>query len=146
MMYTQDYYTVWSGAIRRGMLNSPEDFRRMRHALNSFPYGYSDGTVAIVEHAGWHFTYLGAEDFARTKIQSFAHEETNRPEILNQLDIADSIRLGTGIIRTDHDYRFTAVAVDNYLPQSVYANPDRYRDFLIDTDAHSARHYLPAVL
>ena len=147
MLYTQDYYSVWSGAIRRGLLNSAEDFRRMRHVLNQCPYNFSDDNVQIVEHAGWHFTYLGAEDFAKSKIQSFAHDETNRPEILDQLDIADSIKRGVGIIRTNEDYRFTPVAVDNYLPKTIVDNVDQYKEQLIlDMAATSARQYLPAML
>lgn len=147
MMYTQDYYSVWSGAIRRSLLNSPEDFRRMRHVLNQCPYNFSDNNVQIVEHAGWHFTYLGAEEFARSKIQSFAHDETNQPEILNQLDIEDSIRRGVGIIRTNEDYRFTPVAVDDYLPSTLINNFDLYKDKIIHKDnLPSARQYLPAVL
>ena len=147
MMYTQDYYSVWSGAIRRGLLNSPEDFRRMRHVLNQCQYNFSDDNVEIIEHAGWHFTYLGSEQFARDKIQSFAHDETNRPEIINQLDINDSINRGVGIIRTNQDYRFTPVAVDDYLPRTLTKNLDQYKDKIISkTDLPSARQYLPAML
>ena len=147
MMYTQDYYSVWSGAIRRSLLNSAEDFRRMRHVLNQCPYNFSDDNVQIIEHAGWHFTYLGAEDFAKSKIQSFAHDETNRPEILDQLDIEDSIRRGVGIIRTNEDYRFTPVAVDDYLPKTIVDNINQYKEQLIlDMAATSARQYLPAML
>ena len=147
MMHTQDYYTVWSGAIRRSLLNSPEDFRRMRHILNQCPYNFSDDNVQIIEHAGWHFTYLGSEDFAKDKIQSFAHDETNRPEVLDQLDIEDSIQRGVGIIRTNKDYRFTPVACDDYLPKTLIQNLDLYKDKIIDKDnLPSARQYLPAVL
>lgn len=147
MMYTQDYYTVWSGAIRRSLLNSPEDFRRMRHVLNQCPLNFSDDNVQIIEHAGWHFTYLGAEDFARDKIKSFAHDETNKPEILEQLDIEDSIQRGVGIIRTNEDYRFTPVAVDDYLPKTLNMNFEEYRDKIIEQDnLPSARQYLPAML
>ena len=147
MMYTQDYYSVWSGAIRRSLLNSAEDFRRMRHVLNQCPYNFSDDNVQIIEHAGWHFTYLGAEEFAKAKIQSFAHDETNQPEILNQLDIEDSIRRGVGIIRTNEDYRFTPVAVDDYLPKTVCNNINEYKDQLIlNIAATTARQYLPAML
>jgi hypothetical protein len=143
MMYTQDYYTVWSGAIRKGLLNSPEDFRRMRHTLNLCPYNFKDDNVQIVEHAGWHFTYLGKEEFARSKIQSFAHNETNRPEILDQLNIEDSIQRGVGIIRTNEDYRFTPVAVDDYLPNTITENIETYTDQLIlGNNMLSARHYL----
>jgi hypothetical protein len=119
----------------------------MRHVLNQCPYNFSDDNVQIVEHAGWHFTYLGSEDFARDKIQSFAHNETNRPEILNQLDIEDSINRGVGIIRTNQDYRFTPVAVDDYLPYTLVNNIEQYQDKIIDKiDLPSARQYLPAVL
>jgi len=147
MMHTQDYYTVWSGAIRLGLLNSPEDFRRMRHVLNQCPLNFWDDNVQIIEHAGWHFTYLGSEDFARDKIRSFAHDETNRPEILDQLDIADSIQRGVGIIRTNQDYRFTPVAIDDYMPKTLINNFDLYKDKIIHKDnLPSARQYLPAVL
>lgn len=139
MMVTQDLYSVWSGAVRRRALHSPEDFRKMRHAINEFGYGFDDGQVAVIEHAGWHFTYLGAEEFARTKIQSFAHEESNRPEILDQINIEDSIRKGTGIIRTNQDYRFSPVAMDDYFPANA-TNPD----YIIKTDLPSARTYLPS--
>ena len=147
MMCTQDYYSVWSGAIRLNMLNSPEDFRRMRHMLNQCFYNFSDDNVQIIEHAGWHFTYLGNEDFARSKIQSFAHDETNRPEILDQLNIADSISRGVGIIRTNEDYRFTPVALDDYFPKTVVNNIEEYKDkIIIDIATTSARQYLPAML
>ena len=147
MMYTQDYYTVWSGAIRLGLLNSPEDFRRMRHVLNQCPFNFSDDNVQIIEHAGWHFTYLGNEDFAKSKIQSFAHDETNRPDIIDQLDIEDSIRRGVGIIRTNEDYRFTPVAVDDYFPKTIINNLEEYKDKIINhINVTGARHYLPVML
>ncbi len=147
MMYTQDYYTVWSGAIRLGLLNSPEDFRRMRHVLNQCPFNFSDDNIQIIEHAGWHFTYLGNEDFAKSKIQSFAHDETNRPDIIDQLDIEDSIRRGVGIIRTNEDYRFTPVAVDDYFPKTIINNLEEYKDKIINhINVTGARHYLPVML
>lgn len=147
MMYTQDYYTVWSGAIRLGLLNSPEDFRRMRHVLNQCPLNFWDDNVQIIEHAGWHFTYLGNEDFAKSKIQSFAHDETNRPDIIDQLDIEDSIRRGVGIIRTNEDYRFTPVAVDDYFPKTIINNLEEYKDKIINhINVTGARHYLPVML
>lgn len=146
MMVTQDLYSVWSGAVRYHALGSPEDFRQMRHTLNQCPYNFDDGSVAVIEHAGWHFTYLGNENFARTKIQSFSHVETNKPEILNQINIDDSINKGTGIIRTNNDYRFAVVAIDDYLPKTITTNLDEFEHFLINKEAASARHYLPVML
>ncbi|CAB4133199.1 Glycosyl transferase, family 17 [uncultured Caudovirales phage] len=144
MMCTQDYYSVWSGAIRKSALGSPEDFRRMRHVLNQCQYNYKDNNVQIIEHAGWHFTYLGNEEFAKSKIQSFAHDETNKPEILDQLNIEDSIARGVGIIRTNEDYRFTPVAVDDYFPNTIINNMDEFKERLISNNiTYSAKDLLP---
>ena len=110
----------------------------MRHVLGGLEFGYSDPTIEIVEHAGWHFTYLGNEDFARAKIQSFAHAETNKPEIINQLNIEASIAKGTGIIQTDANYQFAPVAVDEYLPKYVQTSTN-----VILGDYPSAKEFLP---
>ena len=142
MLVTQDVYQVWPAAIRYAALDTPENFRRERHALNSFPANFRSPELALIEHAGWHFTYFGNEDFARNKLASFAHAESNRPEILNQLDIEDSINNGVGIIRTNTDYRFAAVEVDNYFPTTIVENIDQYRDRIIESDV-SVWNYLP---
>lgn len=143
MLTTQDLYSVWSGAIRKNLLESPEDFRRQRHSLNNLGWNYNDGSVAIVEHAGWHFTYLGDDDFARNKIQSFAHADDNRPEILNQINVEESIRLGRGIKLDNADYRFKPVLLDDYLPATVINNQDTYHNRVLATGAQSARDFLP---
>jgi hypothetical protein len=109
----------------------------MRHVLGGLEFGYSDPTIEIVEHAGWHFTYLGNEEFAKSKIQSFAHSETNKPEIIDQLNIDASIAKGTGIIQTDVAYKFAPVAVDDYLPKSVQTSTN-----VIPGNFASARTYL----
>lgn len=124
LVTTGSRFCVWNGASRYDMLGSPETFRQSRHMLNGFPLGYKDDTLAIIEHAGWHWTYFGNEDFAKTKIQGFAHSETNKPEILDQLDITASIADGRGIIRTDAEYRFAPVTVDNYFPDIVKSHKE----------------------
>jgi hypothetical protein len=142
MLTTQDLYSVWSGAVTKQALDSPEEFRRQRHGLNNLGWQYNDGTVAIIEHAGWHFTYLGGDDFAKNKIQSFAHSDDNRPEILAQINVEESIRQGRGIKLDNGDYLFKPVKVDDYLPATVVNNLDTYADRLLPADV-SAREYLP---
>jgi beta-1,4-mannosyl-glycoprotein beta-1,4-N-acetylglucosaminyltransferase len=95
-----------------------------------------------VKNGGWHFTYLGGDDFAKNKIQSFAHSDDNRPEILAQINVEESIRQGRGIKLDNADYQFKPVKVDDYLPATVVNNPDTYADRLLPADV-SAREYLP---
>jgi hypothetical protein len=142
MLVTQDCYSVWNGALKKDLLTSPEDFRRQRHALNVLELNYKDDTVSIIEHAGWHFTYLGGDDFARNKIQSFSHSDDNRPEVLNQINVEESIRQGRGILLDNSDYLFKPVNVDNYLPATIVNNTDTYLDKLLPGEV-SAMDYLP---
>ena len=142
MLVTQDCYSVWSGAIKKSLLSSPEDFRRQRHTLNSLALNYNDGTVAIIEHAGWHFTYLGGDDFARNKIQSFSHSDDNKPEILAKINIDESIKQSRGIMLDNADYLFKPVKVDEYLPATILNNLDTYADKLLPSEK-SAVEYLP---
>jgi|LakMenEpi03Aug12_release.lakeMendotaPanAssembly.Ray.scaffolds.fasta_scaffold42613_7 hypothetical protein len=142
MLVTQDCYSVWNGAIKKGLLESPEDFRRQRHTLNTLGWQYSDSTVSIIEHAGWHFTYLGGDDFARNKIRSFAHADDNRPEVLNQIDVEESIRQGRGIKLDNGDYLFKPVKIDDYLPITIVNNQDTYAGKVLPAEV-SAREYLP---
>jgi hypothetical protein len=99
--------------------------------------------VAVIEHAGWHFTYLGNDEFARNKIQSFAHADDNRPEVLNQINVEESIRQGRGIKLDNADYQFKPVLLDDYLPTTVINNQDTYCDRILSTGSQSARDFLP---
>ncbi len=143
MLVTQDCYSVWNGAIKKGLLDSPEEFRRQRHTLNTLGWKYIDDAVTIIEHAGWHFTYLGDNDFARNKIQSFAHADDNRPEVLNQINVEESIRQGKGIKLDNSDYLFKPVLLDDYLPATVLNNQDTYVDKILSNGTQSAREFLP---
>ena len=138
MLVNQDFYVVWPGACRKRHLQDAEDFRRTRHYLTSFPYNHNESGIQIIEHAGWHFTYFGNEEFARQKIQSFAHDETNDPWILDQLNVEESIRKGAGIIQKDERYKFTPVALDDYFTERM-----RSSSSVIAGNYPSARTFLP---
>jgi len=62
------------------------------------------------------------------------------------LDIEDSIRRGVGIIRTNEDYRFTPVTLDDYFPKTVIKNIEEFKDKIITEATTSARQYLPTML
>ena len=143
MLSTQDPYSVWSGALKKKFLSSPEDFRRQRHTLNGLGWNYNDGAIRVIEHAGWHFTYLGNSDFARNKIQSFSHNEDNKAEVLDQIDIDESIRRGRGIKLNDSDYLFTPVLLDDYFPETVTKNIDQYQHMILNNATMSAKDILP---
>jgi hypothetical protein len=94
---TDSIYTTWAMACRKQILTEAEDLRRNRFALNGFALNHNVNGIRMMEHAGWQFSYLGDTEFAKSKIQSFAHVETNRPEVIDSLDIEQSVANGDGL-------------------------------------------------
>jgi hypothetical protein len=130
-------YCVWSTASRVRYLASPEDLRRSRTTLQQMPLGYKDAGVEIVEHAGWHFTYLGDTEFIRNKIRSFAHNELNTDAVLDAIDVDRSIAQGRGFNPAD-PRQFVPVALDDYFPAAL----QQYSQYTISA-TESAKRYLP---
>ena len=142
MLTTLGKYMVWGMATRAKFMIPADQFRAQRFQLANFPYEYNQDGVRLMEHAGWQFTYLGDTDFARNKIKSFAHTETNTPEIIDRLDIERSIANGDGIYHHP-SYTFTPVALDAYFPKTLRENQELYASHIIPNADKSAVDLLP---
>jgi Glycosyltransferase family 17 len=142
MLTTSDCYTVWAVATRKKFMIPADELRRQRFDLANFPYGCQVEDLRLVEHAGWQFTYLGDTEFAINKIRSFAHTETNIPEVIDNLNVDLSLANGDGIYHHP-DYRFSPVLLDDYFPKTLVANQERYQNYLISNAVRSARDFLP---
>jgi len=138
---TDSVYTTWAMACRKKLLHSAEDLRRNRFSLNSFELHYNQNGVRMMEHAGWQFSYLGNTEFARSKIQSFAHTETNCPKILDGLDIEHSVSTGVGIAPNPTE-RFVPVKIDSYMPRSIQNNINKYSKYIVADARTSVRDYI----
>jgi hypothetical protein len=84
-----------------------------------------------INHAGWHFTYFGKTDFAKNKIQSFAHAETNIPQIVDRLDVDKMIEHKVGIGWEESDERFAYIHVNEYFPKTITNNLEKYKDMIV---------------
>jgi hypothetical protein len=129
-------------ACRKKFLEQPDAFRNTRFHLTSLPYNYEDDTIRMYEHAGWHFTYLGDDEFVKNKIRSFAHTELNNDQVLDNIDVSAMIKRGVGFNPRD-PRPFVQIATDEYLPKTITQNLDHYQQFLLSGAAESARQYLP---
>jgi beta-1,4-mannosyl-glycoprotein beta-1,4-N-acetylglucosaminyltransferase len=75
--------TLWGGTVFTTVSNVIEkgcDF--LRYKAYEFPF---------IENAGWHFSYIGNTEKIRTKLQSFAHQEFNKDDIISDENILKSI-------------------------------------------------------
>jgi hypothetical protein len=136
-------YHVWAVACKRKFLEDPSAFRSMRFTLTQMAYNFEDDDIRIYEHSGWHFTYFGNTDWVKNKLQNFAHAELNKDHVLDQIDVDAMIERGSGFNPLDRR-TFVKIAVDDYLPKTIVANQDKYKEFLLAGEATNARDYLPS--
>jgi hypothetical protein len=138
LVNNSESYCVWIVACKKKYLEAPDAFRGTRFALTQLPMNYEDDTIRMYEHAGWHFTYLGDDEFIRNKIKSFAHTELNNNDVLSKINVEDMIKRGVGFNPLDAR-PFVQVAVDDYFPKTVVDNIDKYKDRILSGPAKSAR-------
>lgn len=131
-------YFIWATGCRRKLLVSPEDLRSLRKQSMDFGYNKRTEQFEVIEHSGWHFTYLGSKDFIKNKIANFSHMELNKSQILDQVDVEQSILLGRGW-NPSEPKRFVPVALDDYFP----ANLTAYKDLILPGQFPTVYNYLP---
>lgn len=76
---------------------------------------------APVVKSGWHFTNIGGYDFVKRKIQSYAHQEFNNPQTLDQIEQR---------IKNNQDYLgrpFTLAIDESEWPQYLRENKEKYK-------------------
>lgn len=86
--------------------------------------------VVYLDHAGWHFSYLGDDRNAVHKLQNFAHTEQNIPEIVDVFSIERMIEEKVGPNPYDEE-RFEHILLDDYFPKCVVENQEKYKDLII---------------
>jgi len=139
---TLSQYMVWGMATRKKLMVPADEFRFQRFQLANLPYGYSNNGVRVMEHAGWQFSYLGDTEFAKTKIRSFAHQETNRPDVLDQIDVETSVEKGYGLGPNNTEV-FVNIKLDEYMPKTVVNDVNKYSKYISPNQTHTVRDFLP---
>ena len=122
---------------RAHVFTDPEKERDYTHAwLPPAP------DVVHLDHAGWHFSYLGNDSNAVHKLQNFAHTEQNTPEIVNSFSIDRMIQNKCGPNPTDVE-KFEYVILDDYFPKCIVDNQEKYKDLIISNASVSIFNFYP---
>lgn len=122
---------------RAHVFTDPEKERDYTHAwLPPAP------DVVHLDHAGWHFSYLGNDSNAVHKLQNFAHTEQNTPEIVNSFSIDRMIQNKCGPNPTDVE-KFEYVILDDYFPKCIVDNQEKYKDLIIPNASVSIFNFYP---
>jgi beta-1,4-mannosyl-glycoprotein beta-1,4-N-acetylglucosaminyltransferase len=85
------------------------------------------------ENAGWHFSYFGGTDMIVNKLDSFSHQEYNKPEYKNKETIKERVEKGLDILS---DYQYTKINPEDNtnLPKNwrMLYNPSNNSSFITD--------------
>ena len=115
----------------------------MRHSFHYAPFQYASDGYEVIEHAGWHFGYFGDRAHLVDKAKNFSHQEVNRPEFIDQIDVDASIQAGTSWARANTNEHYDIVMLDHYFPKTVVDNQARYKNYILDNPTVNALDFLP---
>jgi hypothetical protein len=140
-----DRYNIWGMAARRSAFDDilPNTLRDMRFNFFNAPYQYQNDGCEVIEHGGWHFTYMGDNETLKNKAQSFSHQEVNNPEFLAQIDVDASIAARTEWNRSS-DAVYEIAEVDSYLPNAIAQNQHKYQQYILANPVVKTLDLLPA--
>lgn len=126
-------FDVWSMAARASWIRQfgVQALRNQRSSLYDLPLAFEylgkTGTidssqVQTLKHGGWHFSYLGDNEWLADKARNTVHQEENTPELHNNLDFEKSIAERKSWNRHD-EFRYEVVDMTDYFPKSCLDYP-----------------------
>ena len=110
-------------------LKSPQWLRDLK--FKKYPFWRIDKTrnLQIIKNAGWHFSYLQSPDDIVKKIMSFSHGEWNKPELANQENIKEKIKMQKNIFNLKYSYK--KIDIDHTYPKYITENKEKLKQWII---------------
>ena len=142
MMVAPTSFFINGIAARAGLQYSPQTIRNMAHQFTRMPYDYVDHDLCTIPHGGWHFTYLGDTEHAANKLRNFAHQESNH--WAEKIDV-DEIITRKGGIDPSSSERFEYISIDDYFPENILKNLDRWNKYIIPNATAQIEDFLPGL-
>ena len=124
-MLVKENYKYTNIIVTKGSaFTDPQQEREYTFFWNKKP----DNSV-ILEHGGWHFTWLGNDDDIKIKIKNYAHVEHNNDQILSYIDVNKHLQEGKSFFNNNEE--FEIVELDEYFPQFILENKDKFSSYII---------------
>lgn len=114
-------------ATRFSNLGGIEEQRKLRIEKPQQP------KCAVVWHAGWHFTFIGDNDFVKAKIENFDYTWLSKFKDTD-LNIDEDVKAGQYMGTKEQNGHFARVMINEYMPVTLQTNPYYWEKFLVTTD------------
>jgi beta-1,4-mannosyl-glycoprotein beta-1,4-N-acetylglucosaminyltransferase len=88
--------------------------------------------IQKISDGGWHFTWMAGVDKIIKKLESFAHQEFNKPEFKNPEKIKELINSGKDVLFPENQYEIQSLT--EQFPIYLVRNPEKFKDYLLRVD------------
>lgn len=88
--------------------------------------------IQKISDGGWHFTWMAGVDKIIKKLESFAHQEFNKPEFKNPEKIKELINSGKDVLFPENQYEIQSLT--EQFPSFLVRNPEKFKDYLLRVD------------
>jgi hypothetical protein len=142
-----EYYTIYNIATHAKHKYLGHNQRRLRDLIlqNQWSLGRPVPgrfkKINVIEHGGWHFTYMGDDNFAKNKVLSDSTWEWAEIEqrVIDLVDIKKSIQNNVCLTQ---EGEMRTVALDSYMPVTILNDLVRWKDYLILDNIETAPNVL----
>jgi beta-1,4-mannosyl-glycoprotein beta-1,4-N-acetylglucosaminyltransferase len=135
-------YNTSSMAVTKQHFQGAQMLRNFKDQVaKNFPDNFEDDSAVVINNAGWHFSYLGTNDNAKTKLLNFAHSECNH--YAETVDLEYSIERKLNPIDPNEPGQFEWVVVNDYFPKTILNNLEKYKDLIVPNATADIKEFLP---
>lgn len=85
--------------------------------------------IQKISNGGWHFTWMAGEERIIQKLESFAHQEFNKPEFKKPEKIRELIHSGRDVLFPDRVYKVQPL--DQQFPEYLVKNQGKFESYLL---------------
>jgi hypothetical protein len=132
-LHGADPVYVWAMAARGDVFRrfGPQGLRDARTHLQKRSWEGKLGPGEVVlQHAGWHFSYLGDDDHVRLKLKSFTHQEYSVSRNLEEHGVEGILAQGLDLFGRP-GFEWVVAAVNDYFPAELTEDLERFRHLMV---------------
>ena len=129
LLNTSDGYWPGTKICQKKNLKSPQWLRDIKTKEIPFWKFYKPKQPQLIENGGWHFSFLKHPEDIVTKINSYSHQEFNKPEFVDPSKIREKIENKKDLFGRKITYK--TVEVEKNCPDYIVKNKDKFKEWII---------------
>jgi hypothetical protein len=120
-------------AVRAGCNKTPMQIRDTRIEVDkTSSYLRIKQKMKVLNHGGWHFSFLGDTKFAVNKLETSSDSQYSN--LANVVDVDRALATSRGLNPDNPHLVFKPVKLDNYFPPTLLENQSKWSKHIIQDD------------